>query len=97
MATASATAFLNFEDEHGLVNVIVSKGMLAATRAGGAHCVVADKLVEFWIVAPIMSRDFRLNQPFVAPRMRSWPQRLRVGPGAGRPFCRRARVGTLQG
>ena len=75
-ATASGTTFLNLEDEHGLINVIVSKGCwqrhkhVALTAialivrgrveiAEGVINVVADKLVEFSMVAPIMSRDFR--------------------------------------
>ena len=75
-ATASGTTFLNLEDEHGLINVIVSKGCwqrhkhLALTAvaliirgrveiAEGVINVVADKLVEFSMVAPSMSRDFR--------------------------------------
>jgi len=75
-ATASGTTFLNLEDEHGLINVIVSKGCwqrhkhVALTAvalivrgrveiAEGVINVVADKLVEFSMVAPSMSRDFR--------------------------------------
>ncbi len=75
-ATASGTTFLNLEDEHGLINVIVSKGCwqhhkhvaLSAVAlivrgkvelVEGVINVVADKLVEFSMVAPAMSRDFR--------------------------------------
>ena len=75
-ATASGTTFLNLEDEHGLINVIVSKGCwqrhkhvaltaIALVVRGrveiveGVINVVADKLVEFSMVAPIISRDFR--------------------------------------
>ena len=75
-ATASGTTFLNLEDEHGLINVIVSKGcwqrhkQVALTAIAlivrgrveiveGVINVVADKLVEFSMVAPITSRDFR--------------------------------------
>ena len=75
-ATASGTTFLNLEDEHGLINVIVSKGCwqrhkhVALTAVAlivrgrvelveGVINVVADKLVEFSMVAPVMSRDFR--------------------------------------
>ena len=75
-ATASGTTFLNLEDEHGLINVIVSKGCwqrhkqvaLSSTAlivrgkvelVEGVINVVADKLVEFTVAAPIASRDFR--------------------------------------
>ncbi len=75
-ATASGTTFLNLEDEHGLINVIVSKGCwqrhkqvaLSSTAlivrgkvelVEGVINVIADKLVEFTVAAPITSRDFR--------------------------------------